>query len=187
MPSSLVWSSEDSSFELEQWHIKAQGIKAKNQHGFDVFFTLSDTLSSVLEFFEFLIEGLPPTLAAFASCIDEVESPPSLDSLTLPLIFLFVVFVYFFDLKTPGSAGSAPAHHIYNPNEDIIWQDHSQLPQKKQKNKNKIKHTKQKEPFSNNIQLDKPTNQNQIFTYYKHKLRQISDNWPQSWKLYKNW
>lgn len=130
MPSSLVWSSEDSSLGFEQWHIKAQGIKAKIAiNGFDVDVSLlvSDTLSSVLEswFLLFLIEGLSPTLAVFGSCIDDADSPPCFDSFTLWPVLLFGALRYFFDLKTPGSAGSAPAHHMYKPNADIICEDKS--------------------------------------------------------------
>lgn len=103
MPSSLVWCSEDWSSGLEQWHMIAQGNRRKTamiQDGDDMAFSVLD-------------------LSSFASLL--ADSSPCLDPSFLTCFLLSVVLQYFLDLKTPASAGSAPAHQIYRPNAHIIW------------------------------------------------------------------
>ncbi|KAI5340494.1 hypothetical protein L3X38_019768 [Prunus dulcis] len=67
-----------------------------------------------------LSRGLPPTVTALASCIDDVDSPHSLESFVLVCFSLAGILRYFFDLKTPGSAGSAAAHQIYRLKTHVI-------------------------------------------------------------------
>lgn len=62
----------------------------------------------------------PPVVAELASCIEEVDSPPIFESLGLKSFCFSGILRYFFDRKTPGSAGSAAAHHIYRLNTHVI-------------------------------------------------------------------
>ncbi|KAF7809080.1 putative protein S-acyltransferase 22 [Senna tora] len=117
MPSSLVCWSEDSSFELEQPHMKAQGEQRNRRQDEDD----DDTPFSTETATSFKLASVPssslsrdfaPIVEAFASCIDEVEPPPILESFSSVGFPFSGIFRYFFDLKTPGSAGSAAAHQI---------------------------------------------------------------------------
>lgn len=127
MPSSLVCWSEDSSLELEQQQIKAQGEQRSRKQGEgdeDAFFcseiATSFKLASVPS--SSLPRDLAPTIEAFASCIDEVDPPPILESFSPVSFLLSGIFRYFLDLNTPGSAGSAAAHQTYSPKTQVIWQ-----------------------------------------------------------------
>lgn len=86
MPSSLICCVEDSSLELEQLQINAHGEQASRRQDerFDDVFFIS---VSVVEFLEVaslpntsLARGFPPSIVALASCNDDVDSPPSLES-----------------------------------------------------------------------------------------------------------
>lgn len=125
MPSSLV-CSEDSSCLSEQLHIKAQGSKGNNAEKHDdwwaalIFFLVwAARCVAVWASLLLLSKVLSPATAALASC---TESPPSLDSLAWADLLLPATLVYFFDLKTPGSAGSDAAHQIYRPITHTIWE-----------------------------------------------------------------
>lgn len=126
MPSSLICCSEDSPLEPEQLQIKAQGVRAykrEDEQSADLFiFSISElrsfeVTSAPISSFS---RGFPPTAAAFASFIDEVDSPPSLESFSWAAFTLSGILRYFLDLKTPGSAGSAAAHQIYRPKTQAI-------------------------------------------------------------------
>jgi hypothetical protein len=127
MPSSLICSSEDSSLELHQLQIKAQGKKTHWKQ--DEF---PDDTFSIWVFGSFkvaseptasLSRDFPPTVEAFASCFDEVDPPPSFESFRGLCFSLSGILRYFLDLKTPGSAGSAAAHQIYRPKAQVIWKE----------------------------------------------------------------
>lgn len=126
MPSSLICCSEDSPLEPEQLQIKAQGVRAYNRQdewSEDSFmFSISElpsfevTSAPVSSF----SRSFPPTVAVLASFIDEVDSPPSLESFSRADFMLSGILRYLLDLKTPGSAGSAAAHQIYRPKTQVI-------------------------------------------------------------------
>ncbi|KAF5754904.1 hypothetical protein HanXRQr2_Chr17g0796541 [Helianthus annuus] len=85
-----------------QWHVRGRGIRHKTaikQDGDGVAFTVLD-------------------LSSFASLVS--DSSPWFDPSFLAFVWLLGVLQYFLDLKTPASAGSAPAHQIYKPNADVI-------------------------------------------------------------------
>lgn len=121
MPSSLICCSDDSSLEPKQLQIKAQGERTNVQQeefGDNAFFSWTSELRSLEVVSASIVSistGLCPTVAALASFIDEVESPPSLESFGREDFPLSGILRYFFDLKTPESAGSAAAHQIYSP------------------------------------------------------------------------
>ena len=125
MPSSLICCSEDSC-ELEQLHKKAQGTNkpAKQDERLDgaFFLSVSEVTLPVVAFTlcTSSSRGFCPVVAALASLIDEVDSPPSLDSFGRLRFPLSGIFRYFLDLKTPESAGSAAAHQIYRLKTHII-------------------------------------------------------------------
>jgi len=54
----------------------------------------------------------PPTVEAFASCIDGVDSSPNLELFNPKPILLSGILRYFLELKTPGSDGSDAAHQM---------------------------------------------------------------------------
>lgn len=125
MPSSLICCSEDSSLELQRLQIKAQGKQAneKQDECFeDAFFSISEICSFEAASLSTtsLSRGFPPSVAALASTMEEVDSPPNLESLGLECFSWSGIFRYFLDLKTPGSAGSAAAHQIYRPKTHVI-------------------------------------------------------------------
>lgn len=128
MPSSLVCLSEDFSVGLEQLQIYAQGEETKriqDEQDDDVLFSTEFEASFEVRIFPnaSLSTELDPTIEAFASCIDEVDSSPSLEFFSSASFLLSGILRYFLDLKTPGSAGSAAAHHMYSPKTLIICQN----------------------------------------------------------------
>ena len=88
MPSSLI-CSEDSSLKLQELQIKAQGEQANrkpNERFGEAFFSLISLIWS----FEVaslpttsLPTGFPPAVAALASSLEEVDSPPNFESFGL--------------------------------------------------------------------------------------------------------
>lgn len=88
MPSSLI-CSENSSLELQQLQIKAHGEHANRTQDEcfgDAFFSLISLIWS----FEVasltiasLSTGFPPAVAALASSLEEVDSPPNFESFGL--------------------------------------------------------------------------------------------------------
>lgn len=121
MPSSLICCSEDSSLEPQELQIKAHGARASNKHDdlWEEAFPSSTSQFNSLEVASAAVispsTGLLPTVGAFASLIEEIDSPPSLESFCRSDLPPSGNLRYFLDLKTPGSAGSAAAHHIYRP------------------------------------------------------------------------
>jgi hypothetical protein len=85
MPSSHV-CSEDSSLELQRLQIKAKGAQANRKRD-ECFGEAFFSLISLIRSFEVaslatasLSTGFPPAVAALASSLEEVDSPPNFES-----------------------------------------------------------------------------------------------------------
>lgn len=76
-----------------------------------------EVVSSAFKFFEFMSPGLPSD----ASCMEEIGSPSSLESFSRASFPSSGIFRYLLDLKTPRSAGSHPADHMYRLKAHVIW------------------------------------------------------------------
>lgn len=125
MPSSLICCSEDSSLEPQLLQIKAQGEQTnRRQDEFfgDAFFSISAVWSFIVASLPnaSLSIGFPPTVVVLASSMEDVDSPPNLESFGRECFSWSGIFRYFLDLKTPGSAGSAAAHQTYRPKTHVI-------------------------------------------------------------------
>lgn len=128
MPSSIVCLSDDFSVELEQLQIYAHGEETKrtqDEQDDNVLFSTEFEASFEVPFVPnaSLSTDLAPTIEAFTSCIDELDSSPNLEFFSSASFLLSGILRYFLDLKTPGSAGSAAAHHMYSPKTLIICQN----------------------------------------------------------------